>query len=440
MNNSSSFNERISINAGTARACQHQQSLTMKLNTVTKLSSLTLLATTTLQAQDNGKLPEALANGKFNLNVRPRWEHADQSGLRESDAFTIRTRFGFTTAPLHGFQAMIEGENIAILGPSHNFNAAGSNPGGAGRTIIADPPTTELNQAWLSYTNWSTVVKAGRQRIVLDNHRFIGDVGWRQNMQTFDSAMIENKSLPHTSLLYGYIWDVNRVFGDVDNLPLANTDFESDSHLFHVHYNQWKWLNLTAYSYLLDLDNGVATQPNSTATYGGFLNGAVPVHEKVNLDYRAEFAWQTDYADSAFDYGTEYYNLELGATIKPVNFGAGYEVLGSDNGQGFKTPLATAHAFNGWADAFLNTPGTGLRDLYAFAGATLPYQIPLRVVYHHYRSDTGSLRYGDEIDVVLSKKFGKHWTALAKYAHFDGQDAPTALDADKFWMQVEFNF
>lgn len=388
----------------------------------------------------NGKLPEAIAKGRFSLNVRPRWEHAHQTGLKESDAVTVRTRFGYTTAPLHGFQAMLEGENVAVLGPEHNFNAAGSNPGGTGRTIVADPPTTELNQAWLSYTNWNTLIKGGRQRIALDNHRFIGDVGWRQNMQTYDSAIIENKSLPYTSLFYGYIWDVNRVFGDVDNLPLANTDFESDSHLLHLSYNRWKYLNFTAYGYFLDLDNGVAAQPNSTATYGGFLNGTVPVHEKVNVEYRAEFAWQTDYADNAFDYATEYYNLELGATVKPVNFGAGYEVLGTDNGQGFKTPLATLHAFNGWADLFLVTPGTGLRDAYAFAAVTLPYEFPLRVVYHQYRSDTSGLHYGDELNVLLSKKLGKHWTALAKYAYFDGKEAPTAFDVDKFWLQLEFNY
>jgi hypothetical protein len=388
----------------------------------------------------NNKVGEALTKGKFNLNIRPRWEHAHQDGLTESDAFTIRTRFGYTTAPLEGFQAMIEGENIAVIGPRGNFNAAGSNASGAGRTVIPDPPTTELNQAWLSYTNWGTLVKAGRQRLVLDNHRFIGDVGWRQNMQTFDSAMIENKSLPYTTLIYAYIWNVNRVFGDVDNLPQANTDFSSQSHILHYNYNHWKWLNISAYTYLLDLDNGIPTELNSTATYGGFLNGTVPVHDKVDLTYRAEFAWQTDYANNVSDYGTEYYNLEVGATVKPVNAGAGYEVLGSDNGQGFKTPLATLHAFNGWADVFLNTPGTGLRDFYLWAGATLPYEIPLRVTAHQFRSDSGGIHYGDEIDASVSRKFGKYWSALAKYAWFDGKEAPTAPDVDKFWLQLEFNY
>lgn len=441
----------------------HIQKRNMRKRTTSVASLLALTAAATMHAQEkpptttpaaaesapessgwetflNGKIPEALAKGKFSLNVRPRWEHAHQTGLKESDAFTIRTRFGYTTAPIYGFQGMIEAENVAVLGPEHNFNAAGSNPDGAGQAIVADPPTTELNQAWLSYTNWNTLVKGGRQRIVIDNHRFIGDVGWRQNQQTYDAAIIENKSLPYTTLFYGYIWDVNRVFGDVDKLPQGNTDFESDSHLFHFNYNHWKWLNITAYAYLLDLNNGIATRPNSTATYGGFLNGTVPVHEKVTLDYRAEFAWQTDYANNAFDYETEYYNLELGATIKPVNFGVGYEVLGSDSGQGFKTPLATLHAFNGWDDVFLNTPGTGLRDLYVYAGVTLPWQMPLKAVVHQFRSDTAGIHYGDEFDVVLSKKFGKNWTALAKYAYFDGKEAPTSFNVDKFWLQVDFNY
>lgn len=51
------------------------------------------------------------------------------------------------------------------------------------------------------------------------------------------------------------------------------------------------------------------------------------------------------------------------------NFGAvtvltGYELLGSDNGVGFSTPLATKHKFNRWSDKFLDTPGEGLQDVY----------------------------------------------------------------------------
>jgi hypothetical protein len=396
----------------------------------------------------NGKIPDALAKGKFNLNARMRYEWVDQSTFKEeANAPTIRTRFGYTTAPLYGFQGMVEGENISVIGSEQNYNAAGSNKT-PNKPVVPDPPATELNQAWLgySYTNWISA-KGGRQRIVLDNHRFVGDVAWRQNMQTFDAATVESKPLPDLSLFYGYLWEVNRVFGDVDGLPRTspNRDFDSDSHLFNVAYSGWKYGRFVGYSYLLDLQNR-AGAANSCATYGGYFAGTAPVSEKISLGYRAEFAYQTDYADSPLDYGAEYYNIEASATIKPVSFGAGYEVLGTDSndaGTGstsFRTPLATLHPFNGWANVFLTTPGKGLRDIYGFVQVTLPGDVPVRAIYHKFDADSGGADFGHEFDVMASKKFGKHWTAIAKYAYYDGKDIPARFDMHKFWAQVEFNF
>jgi hypothetical protein len=398
----------------------------------------------------NGKIPDAIAKGKFSLNSRLRYEYVDQSTFDEqANALTVRTRFGFTTAPLYGFQGMIEGENLTDLIPDHNYNAAGSNQQGD-RPVIADPETTEINQAWLgySYTNW-IALKGGRQRIALDNHRFVGDVGWRQNMQTFDSVTFESKPVNGLSLFYAYLWQVNRVFGDVDGLVRTspNKDFDSDSHLFNVSYQPFKYGRFVGYSYLLDLENSNAASPaNSCATYGIYFAGTTPVSELISLGYRAEFAHQTDYKDSPQDYAADYFNVELSATIKPVSFGGGYELLGSDENEagtgnvGFRTPLATLHAFNGWADVFLATPANGLRDAYAFAQVTVPGDVPIRLVYHKYDSDEESVDLGQEINVQASKKFGKHWTVLTKYAYYDGKEAPARFDVHKFWAQVEFNF
>jgi len=404
----------------------------------------------------NKEIPGALAKGKVNVNVRLRYEQADEEGVgaitKDSYAPTIRTRVGYTTAPLYGFQAMAEGVNVSVLGPEHNYNAAGSNGQGA-RPVVADPPITRLDQAWLgySYENWISA-KVGEQQINLDNQRFIGDVGWRQNMQTYDAVSASSEPIDHLNLYYAYLWDVHRVFGNVGGLPAANTDFDSRSHLINISYSGWKYGRFVGYAYLLDLQNA-AGAANSCATYGGYFAGQAPVSDKVTLDYRAEFAWQTDYADSLLRYGTEYYNLEAGASIKPFAFGAGYEDLGSGANTGagggrasFRTPLATLHAFNGWDDVFLSTPANGLRDFYAYAQYTLPAQIPVRFIFHKYDADFGNAGYGQEFDVVASRKFGKYWTALVKYAYYQGQDAAapsltvSGVDIQKFWAQVEFNF
>lgn len=404
----------------------------------------------------NGKIPKAIADGKVNVNVRARYEQVDEEGVaavkKNSYAPTVRTRLGYTTAPLYGFQAMAEGVNVSDLGPEHNYNAAGANGQGA-RPIVADPPLTRLDQAWLgySYENWFKA-KVGEQQINLDNQRFVGDVGWRQNMQTYDSVTAGSEPVKDLDLYYGYIWDVHRVFGNVSGLSAANTDFDSRSHLINVSYSGWKYGRFVGYSYLLDLKNAGGAA-NSSAAYGGYFAGSAPVTDKIAVDYRAEYAWQTDYADSPLRYGADYYNLEAGLSIKPVAFGAGYEDLGSGANTGagggragFRTPLATLHAFNGWDDEWLTTPNNGLRDLYAYTQVTLPAQIPVRFVFHKYDADFGGAGYGQEYDIVASKKFGKYWTALVSYAYYQGQDAaPAALtvpgvDVQKFWAQIEFNF
>ena len=207
----------------------------------------------------------------------------------------------------------------------------------------------------------------------------------------------------------------------------------------------FKYGRIVGYSYLLDLENG-AGFANSCQTYGAYFAGTAPITDKISIGYRAEYAHQTDYKESPQDYAVDYYNLELSATMKPVSIGAGYEVLGTDdNGAGtgsvgFKTPLATLHAFNGWADVFLNTPAKGLRDIYGFGQVTLPGDVPLRVIYHKFDADSGGADFGQELDVQVSKKFGKHWTALAKYARYDGKEVPAQFDMHKVWAQVEFNF
>ena len=60
---------------------------------------------------------------------------------------------------------------------------------------------------------WNTWAIGGRQRITLDDHRFIGNVGWRQNEQTFDSVRVTTNLIPDLKLDYSYIWEVQRIFG-----------------------------------------------------------------------------------------------------------------------------------------------------------------------------------------------------------------------------------
>ena len=410
---------------------QHLRSALVLLGLVT-FAPLAGAATPADATVAGPSIAEALSKGKFSLNARLRWENAHQINLRESDAFTLRTRFGFTSGTVAGVQGMLEAENITVIGDDDRYNAAGTNPGGAGRTPIGDPAVTALNQGWLSYTASSNVLKAGRQRIVLDNARFVGDVGWRQNAQTFDAATFTAKPTKTVTALYGYVWRVSRVFGNKAPQP----DWRSDSHLVNVAFSGWKAGTLTAYGYLLDFKNSAV---NSSATFGASLAGSTPLSKTAKFTYRLEAATQKDAANNPLSYSARFFNGEIGAAVAPFDFAVGYELLGSDGGRkGFATPLATLHAFNGWADVFLATPARGLRDTYVSAGVALPGGFPVKVIYHDYKSDNGSLDYGSEWNAIVSHKFGKNWTVLAKLARYNAKGP--FFDTDKFWLQTEYNF
>ena len=95
------------------------------------------------EAVDEIPLVDFLKEGTFHLNMRFRYEHADIDGFRDSNAFTMRTRIGYTTARYEGFQAMIELEDVRSA-DDDQYNAAGLN-GQPGLSVIADPEDTELN-------------------------------------------------------------------------------------------------------------------------------------------------------------------------------------------------------------------------------------------------------------------------------------------------------
>lgn len=382
-------------------------------------------------AAEPASLPDAVRQGKFSINARLRYENVQQTNLLDANALTLRTRLGFTTAKFAGWQFSAEGENVAAL-DGDAYSQAGLNPAAGPRAVVGDPETTELNQLWLAYTFDQTTATLGRQKLILDNARFIGDVGWRQNQQTFDAFVLQNKSIAKTTLTYAYVDQVNRVF----SRRHAQGRWESVSHLLNASTTATPLGTLTGYAYLLDFENSAA---NSCATYGLSLAGSRKLSDTLTFNYRAEAATQSDHGSSTLNYSALYTSLEAGLAVKQGSFALGHEVLGSDNNVGFKTPLATLHAWNGWADLFLATPAAGLRDTYAKVTANLPQAVALTAFYHRFESDSANTKLGTEFDVMLTRKFGKYFTGTVKFAEFR-RDSLAFANVRKVWLQVDFTY
>jgi hypothetical protein len=403
---------------------RHTLNVAVKPAVIATSLSLLVSTATVLQADS---FADALIGGKVSADVRMRYEYVDQdTNLDSADALTVRTRLGYNTGQFNGVDAFVEMENNSALVEDYN-----SGPGGNGKTkysVIADPEATEVNQAYLGYAGIpDTKTKLGRQRIILDNSRFVGNVGWRQLEQTYDAGRVINMSVPGLALDYSYMDNVKDIFSQ---------DVSMSNHLVNAAYTGLDFAKIVGYGYFLHFDGAAALRANSTQTLGGYIEGAT-AFDSFKLLYRAEYAKQSDYEDGDDGIDGDYLHFILGAEVSGVTGKAGYELLGSDDFSGFETPLATKHAFNGWADIFLNTPVEGLEDAYFLLSGSVA-GVNLTGVYHDFQADSGSTDYGTEVDLEATYKFAKNYSAGIKYASYNADDF--AVDTDKFWLWGQLAF
>ena len=369
-------------------------------------------------------------------DIRYRLEIVDQDGVTEdATASTVRVKAGLKTKEWHGFSALVEGEAIVRLGPE-DYNDTVN-----GRTaypVVADPTDVLLNQAYIKYRPVDEVeATVGRQVVNFDNQRWIGSVGWRQNDQTLDAARVGLKLGKAFHTEYLNAWRVNRIFGpDSPNGIWRDNDINAA----RVSANPGKIGTITAYAYWLDIPDAPAA---NSKTFGVRLAGSQELGGIGKLLYAGEYARQRDHAANPQDFSLDYMLVEPGISVSGVTAKFGYERLEGNGAVALQTPLATLHAFNGWADVFLNTPANGLRDIYGDVSYRISGDGPLkglllRAVWHDFRSTTGGIDYGSELDLLVAYPVRKNINLSVKLARYDA-DA-LATDRTKAWFSVQAKF
>ena len=394
----------------------------------------TLLAATSFPVMAADNIGEAFTEGKFGYSFRWRLENVDQDPFpNDATAMPLRARINFHTADLSGFSFKVEFDYVFNFGMD-SFRAGGGNtPNPPGYPVIADPGGEDLNQLFLQYKTGFGQFRLGRQRIIYDNARFVGNVGWRQNEQTYDAFSFKQKSGSDFEFQYAYVDKVNRIFGN--DVPAGEHD--QSTHLLNLAYKFENAAKLTGYYY--DIDNkDVAVF--STITWGVRFVGKTS-NDGPKLGYALEYASQKETANNPVDYSADYWRADLSLGFNWATVYAGYESLGGDStapGKSFRTPLATLHGQNGWADKFLATPGAGLKDAYFGLKGDLG-KWKWNVLYHDFSAQSGSADFGTEFDGFIKRKFKDHYGILFKAASFK-TDSPAYGDTTKFWVQLTADF
>lgn len=393
---------------------------TIRKSTLALISATTLAVAPTFAGPAEPIAPPETKSGSIFDSIhlfgvaRLRFEYADLNNgvLQEAYLGSLRARYGIKTDALAGFKFLAEGETTIILTDQSKYTPF---PGfiNNNRSIIADPDNMELNRLQISYEAraMDTTLTLGRQYINFSDQRFIGAVGWRQNDQTFDAILIQNKSLKNLTFTYAYVDQVNRIFGDQTPAPSLDK-WTGESHLIHTEYTGIQNHTLRAFAYLLDFDNSA---PNSTDTYGLELQG-----KNSSINYLLTAATQSDAGNNPANYREYYYRGQISLKQDCCEFGAGIEVMTSNGTNSFRMPLGTNHKFNGFADAYLTTPGTGLVDYYAWIG-TKALGLKHKLAVHNFHTQTGNTNLGWEIDYVAARKIGDNAKFVLKAAHLTGK-------------------
>jgi len=370
-------------------------------------------------------------------DLRLRYQNLNRDNFgQDANALTLRFLgvFEVDIFDKTSFLAEIE----AVTAPIDDYN-----DGTGDRPLfpaIPDPEGIELNRLQIiSEALPKTRLILGRQRLALDDWRFIGAFPFRQNSQTIEAVRIETTALGPGILDVGYFNKVRRPLGD-DNVAGV---FEGDS--FYANYNSATPIGrVTAFHYATELETGpigARNQFGSSQTTGARILGRKDWND-FGVVWEGSYAKQRDYAGNPNDFSIAYGLAEL--TLKPANWTFQFraEILGSDNGQSLQTPLASLHRFQGFADQFLRTPDDGVRDYSVLAkynfGSFGPFSdISTFARRHWFEADTDGRNYGQELDLSLRAKVKKTGFAL-EYADYKSQGF--SVDTKTLFLTTEISF
>ncbi len=379
------------------------------------LGALTIMPLTVVADTDNSM--------QYTVDLRYRMEAIEQDGLA-NDAFasTARLRLGVQSAHWHGFDTGAMFHGTRVLG-NRLYDDTVRN---ADRPVVADPADDNLSHAWLRYRPGPGFqARAGRQRIIDDNARFIGNVGFRQLEQTFDAASIAWQPSENWRLRVYYLDQANRVFGPNHPDPLlARADLDAWLGILSRHFGD---LQADLYHHRLVFED----RPASHANTGIRLHGALP--GTATFSWRLEYASQSGIEDEGPADSQDYIRVELARQRPGWRWFVGHERLGGDGEDAFQTPLATLHAHNGWADRFLTTPDNGLRDTWAgLATSAGAWQLLARA--HDFRADRGGDNFGEELNLSAGRPLPGPLHTEIKLALFEGENGPP--DTRKLWWTL----
>lgn len=326
----------------------------------------------------------------------------------ENEYVTHRARLGITAQSVKGMTLTLRVQDVRVWGEErHTLHDATANGFDAHEAFLVLPIMEGVS------------IKLGRQEIIFDNARLVGNVGWTQRAQSFDGgrAMWRSPSFDADLLM--------TVVSENDQDPDGATANPKEVLFGGAHGTLKLSPALTAsFSLLHRRNKDVETRTTAGVMVQGKAAGA---HYSGEL-YRQLGDLGEESISAMLVALRAGYTLET--TLKPTVTVWGEYLSGSADGKRhevFNTLYATNHKFYGEMDFFLAAPVLGLMDVGGRLAVKATEAVSAHVDFHRLATveedADGNKDLGNEIDLKLVWKANPNLAFRALYGIFLPGDA-----------------
>ncbi|MBR5716013.1 MAG: alginate export family protein [Bacteroidales bacterium] len=415
------------------------------------------MATMSMQAQENQFSMSAQLRTRAeyrNGSIFPRGEGADFTSF-----INDRTRLSISYVRANNLELKISGQQVGVWGQDPQVNKDGR---------------YDLNEAWAKLKHGNVYAQIGRQPLVYDDERLLGDLDWNvagRSHDAFKLAYEKNADKLHLILAFNQNGEkVNSGTYYAD----GGQPYKSMQTLWYNHQFA-KPMTLSLLFMNLGQEGGVWGDAKTRYMQTmGFHFTAQP----TNWDLVASFYYQTGKTASNLDISALMASVKAGYIINPRwkatfgfdfmdgedyewatrSFSGDIEVHKADptKTRAFNPLYGTHHKFYGamdyfYASSFINGLAPGLQDIQLSVDYKATKNTAMQLAYHYFltASDilvTDGKTLGSEIDLQININLMKSVTMMIGYSTMFGTDTMDAVKGgdhskwqDWAWISLNIN-
>ena len=250
----------------------------------------------------------------------------------------------------------------------------------------------------------NTIVKLGKQRIMLDNQRFFAQNDWRQNAGTHDAVNFIYKSKQlESNFVLAYNQNKENVWGN-NYTPIGFSRYKT----LGISYLNWKNkkdnIKISVLNYFDGFQATNSNKQNFRFTNGGKIQG---IGKKITLNFGIYY--QHGKNPNGKDLSAFYLNPEAVLKLKKSEIKIGAEIKSGNNiskasstDRGFQYPYGVAHRFNGTMEYFAagyngSAKDIGLIDPYLFLAHDFNQKFSLSIQNHLFFGQHNPINSNGEI-------------------------------------------